>query len=127
MRQIAAGVKAARPGTPVILFPKGVGAMLPEYGALEECDAVSIDTATPRDFVRSTISAYTAVQGGLDPLVVVKGGDAMKSAARKLLRCFAGTPYIFNLGHGLVPETPPENVAALVDFVRSGEWVAPDA
>lgn len=127
MRQIAAAVKAARPETPVIFFPKGVGALLPEYAMLEECDAIGIDSAAPRDFVRKTISDYTAVQGGLDPLLVVEGGEAMKTAARKLLRCFAGTPYIFNLGHGLVPETPPENVGALVDFVRSGEWMAPDA
>lgn len=127
MRQIAAAVKTARPGTPVILFPKGVGALLPEYAMLEECDAIGIDSTIPRDFVRRTVSDYTAVQGGLDQLLVVDGGEPMKAAARKLLRCFAGTPYIFNLGHGLVPETPPENVAALVDFVRSGEWTAPDA
>jgi uroporphyrinogen decarboxylase len=127
MRQIAAAVKTARPKTPVILFPKGVGALLPEYAMLEECDAIGIDSAVPRDFVRKTISDYTAVQGGLDPLLVVEGGEPMKAAARKLLRCFAGTPYIFNLGHGLVPQTPPENVGALVDFVRSGEWAAPDA
>jgi uroporphyrinogen decarboxylase len=60
-----------------------------------------------------------AVQGNLDPLALVAGGEALERQARELLRGLAGVPHIFNLGHGIVPETPPEHVARLVELVRS--------
>ncbi|MBB5517654.1 uroporphyrinogen decarboxylase [Amphiplicatus metriothermophilus] len=122
MRAIAAKVKAARPGVPVIFFPKGAGALLEAYAALEECDAVGLDTATPPDWALRNLAGCAVLQGGLDPLAVVAGGAAMRAAARRLLRAFAGVPYVFNTGHGLVPETPPAHVAALVDYLRSGDW-----
>lgn len=122
MRKIAANVKAARPGVPVILFPKGTGALLPAYAALEECDGLGLDTATPADWAARNLAGCAVLQGGLDPLAVVAGGETMRAAARRLLRAFEAAPYVFNTGHGLVPETPPAHVAALVDYLRSGEW-----
>lgn len=127
MRRIAGKVKASRPGKPVILFAKGVGAMLGDFANLPDCDGVGIDPATPWDWARKTVCPYATAQGGLDPLLVVKGGEAMLEAAGAMLRAFEGAPYIFNLGHGLTPETPPEHVGALVDFVRSGAWRRADA
>lgn len=120
MQRVAEGVKKARPGTPVIFFPKGVGSLLGRYAESGACEAVGIDYTQDPVFARKALSGRTAVQGGLDPLLVVGGGQAMEEAARDYLRAFHGVPYIFNLGHGLVPETPPENVARLVEIVRGG-------
>ena len=118
LERIAAGVKAAAPGTPVILFPKGVGTATKRFAALELCDAIGIDYAMEWDWAREHLSPLTVVQGGLDPMSVIAGGTEMEQSIRRLVRTFKGTPYIFNLGHGLTPETPPENVARLVDIVR---------
>ncbi len=118
LARIAAGVKAAKPGTPVILFAKGVGPAALKYAALDDCDGVGIDFATPWPWAREALSPLATVQGGLDPMLIVKGGGPMENAARRLLETFRGTPYIFNAGHGLTPDTPPEHVARLVDIVR---------
>ena len=118
--RIATAVKDARPGTPVILFPKGVGEKTPEYAMLKSCDAISIDYAMDPGWARSNITPHAVVQGGLDPLLAVTGGEAMEKAAATLLKLFHDVPYVFNLGHGFTPETPPENVARLVEFVRNG-------
>ncbi|HXI86938.1 MAG TPA: uroporphyrinogen decarboxylase [Parvularculaceae bacterium] len=122
MNKIALAVKSARPGTPVIFFPRGVGEKAGEYLAMGSCDGFGIDYAMDPAFARRELSARTVVQGGLDPLAVVAGGKTMTDAAAVYLKLFHDVPYIFNLGHGLVPETPPENVAALVEFVRSSTW-----
>ncbi|MGE0409547.1 MAG: uroporphyrinogen decarboxylase [Amphiplicatus sp.] len=121
--RIARAVKEARPGTPVILFPKGVGEKAADY-VLQGCDGFSIDYAMDPAWARTHLSPRTVVQGGLDPMAVIAGGTAMREGARTLLRLFHDVPYIFNLGHGFAPETPPENVGALVRYLRSGEWRA---
>ncbi len=127
MEKIARGVKQQFPQTPIILFPRGVGTVATKFAALDVCDGISIDTTTPWDWARAHLSPHAVVQGGLDPLLTVEGGERMLNAAANLLRDFDGAPYIFNLGHGFTPQTPPENVKALVDFVRSGDWRAGDA
>lgn len=118
MQKLISRVKAARPQTPIIVFPRGAGVMLENYAALADCDAVSIDTMTPWAWARRHVSPHCAVQGGLDPLLVIAGGAAMENAARHLIETFRGVPYIFNLGHGFLPATPPEHVARLVKIVR---------
>lgn len=122
MQKIAAAVKEARPGTPVVFFPKGVGEKALDYVTLKECDGFGIDYAMDPAWARGNLSAHAAIQGGLDPLVVISGGDDMLSAASAYLKLFHDAPYVFNLGHGFTPETPPENVAALVEHVRGGAW-----
>jgi uroporphyrinogen decarboxylase len=118
LRRIADAIKRKYSKTPVILFPKGVGAMAEAYAKLPSCNAVGIDFSTPWTYAREELSPHAVVQGGLDPLLVVKGGAEMESAAMRLIATFEGVPYIFNLGHGLTPDTPPENVARLVRIVR---------
>ncbi len=118
LNKIAQGVKKAHPETPVILFPKGVGEKTSEYAMLAICDGLSIDYGMNPAWARSNLSGHTTVQGGLDPLVVIRGGGDMKRAADSLLKTFCDVPYIFNLGHGFTPETLPENVAALVRHLR---------
>lgn len=120
LESIAERLKATRPDTPIILFPKGVGVFLGDYAMIKACDAVGIDYGTPWSAARTMISPHAAIQGGLDPMVVVHGGGAMEKAARGLIEAFRGAPFIFNLGHGLTPDTPPGNVARLVEIVREG-------
>jgi uroporphyrinogen decarboxylase len=103
---------------PVIAFPRGAGPAYEEVARRDCFAGVSIDTGLPARWVRERLSPHSAVQGGLDPLLVVAGGKPMLDAADALLEAFAGAPYVFNLGHGFVPETPPEHVAALVEHVR---------
>lgn len=122
LQKIAAGVKAAHPETPVILFPKGVGETAIEYAQLSECDALGMDYAMDPSWARANLSPHAVIQGALDPISVITGGGDMLRGAGAYLRLFHDVPYVFNLGHGFSPETPPENVAALVDFVRGGEW-----
>ncbi|WP_411816780.1 uroporphyrinogen decarboxylase [Hyphococcus sp. DH-69] len=119
LEHIANQIKKARPGVPVILFPKGVGEKLGEYALIRNCDGVGIDYAMDPSWARTHLPGRVVVQGGLDPLLVVAGGKEMERAAETYLKLFHDVPYIFNLGHGFIPETPPENVAALVKFVRS--------
>ena len=118
LQKIAKAVKNARPETPVILFPKGVGEKAVDYVQLSECDGFGIDYAMDPGWARGNLSSFATVQGGLDPLLCVQGGEPMLKAAENYLKLFHDVPYIFNLGHGFVPQTPPENVAALVNFVR---------
>lgn len=118
MQSITRRVKAKRPGTPVILFPKGVGEKIFEYALIKEADAIGIDYAIDPAFVREKVAPLKTVQGGLDPLLVVSGGERMERSARDYLNMFHDTPYVFNLGHGFTPQTPPENVARLIELVR---------
>ena len=122
LEKIAAGVKKKHPDIPVIFFPKGVGEKAFEYVLSRHCDGFGIDYGMDPAWARANLSGHTVVQGGLDPLIVVSGGDAMKRAAETYLKLFHDVPYIFNLGHGFIPQTPPENVAALIEFVRSENW-----
>ncbi len=117
-QKIAAALKQKHPQTPIILFPRGVGASLADYAEIPEFDAIGIDSSASWEWVKKQISPKKTVQGGLDPLLVVKGGEEMIRATRKLKRVFADSPYIFNLGHGFVPQTPPENVARLIQVIR---------
>ena len=122
LNDIASRVKKARPETPVILFPKGVGEKAEIYAQLPACDAVGIDHGISPHWARKALSPHAVVQGGLDPFLPIFGGIPMVEAAAVYLELFKDAPYIFNLGHGFTPKTPPENVAALVGFVRAGKW-----
>ncbi|MCI5043330.1 MAG: uroporphyrinogen decarboxylase [Aquisalinus sp.] len=118
-KRIAKALKAEFPEVPVIAFPKGAGVQLREYAEAGTFDAVSLGTETDPIWAVETLSSHVALQGGLDPLLVVRGGTPMFKAAEQLLTTFADKAYVFNLGHGFVPQTPPENVAELVKFIRT--------
>ncbi|MEQ1647338.1 MAG: uroporphyrinogen decarboxylase [Hyphomicrobiaceae bacterium] len=118
-RRIVAQMKAQFPDLPIIGFPRGSGPLAFNYVQETGVDAVGCDTAMPLELIRSSLSGKTVVQGNLDPLLLVAGGDRMRRRIDTLLATLAANPYIFNLGHGIVPETPPEHVAELVRHVRS--------
>ncbi len=118
-KKIAAGVLAKRPGAKIIGFPRGAGANLPAYVEATGVDAVSIDWAAEPSLVRERVQSKVAVQGNLDPLALLAGGDALDRAVDNVLSNFAGGRFIFNLGHGIVPETPIANVERMLARVRA--------
>lgn len=117
--KIVAALKARHPEVPVIGFPRGAGAGYMSFAADTGVNAVSLDTSVPVEWARDNVQTSCAVQGNLDPLLVVAGGEAMRREATRLLEAFGEGPYIFNLGHGFVPQTPPEHVAELSELIRN--------
>ena len=118
--RIVAKVKSACPDVPVIGFPNRCGAMVGRYARLTAVDCVQIDSGTPVAWARDEVPSTTALQGNLDPQLLVAGGAAMIDEARRIRDALSKGPFVFNLGHGIVPETPPEHVAALSEFLREG-------
>jgi uroporphyrinogen decarboxylase len=117
-KAIVARMKGRYPEVPIIGFPMGIGSNLSCYAAETGVDGVSCDTATPLEFMERELAGKVVVQGNLDPLLLASGGQKMKRQAVKILSALAGHPFIFNLGHGVLPQTPPDNVAQLVKIVR---------
>ncbi len=122
-QRLVATVKAAAPNIPIIGFPRGAEFLSVSYVQETGVDGVSCDTSTSLNFMREQLAQTKAVlQGNLDPLLLVAGGPTLKNRAREILDAMRGEKFIFNLGHGIVPQTPPEHVAELVAYVR-GEAV----
>ena len=117
-RQIVSCLKKRFPEVPIIGFPRGTGAMSRAYVLETGVDGVSCDTGQPLDFMATQIPYKAVVQGNLDPLLLVTGGRALDQRVGEILETLSQRPFIFNLGHGIVPETPPEHVARLVELVR---------
>jgi uroporphyrinogen decarboxylase len=117
-KAIVARMKGRYPEVPIIGFPMGTGSNLSRYAAETGVDGVSCDTATPLEFMERELAGKVVVQGNLDPLLLASGGQKMKRQAGKILSVLADHPFIFNLGHGVLPQTPPDNVAQLVKIVR---------
>jgi uroporphyrinogen decarboxylase len=126
-RRIAAALKERFPVVPVIGFPRGAGLFYERYAAESGVDAVALDTTVPLEFARDRLPLRLAVQGNLDPIALLVGGAAMRGAVQEIRAALGGGPFVFNLGHGILPQTPPEHVAALagllaepVDATRDG-------
>ena len=117
-RQLVAALKARFPRVPVIGFPRGAGLSYERYAAETGVGALGLDTAVPPDFARDRLQTRLPVQGNLDPVMLVVGGEPMREEVRRLRTALGGGPYIFNLGHGILPETPPDHVAALAQLLR---------
>ena len=109
------------PNVPIIVFPRGVGPALVDVVASVKPDGVGIDTVIDPAWAARALPADVCLQGNLDPLSLVTGGEGMLRAADRILDAWTGRPFIFNLGHGVVPETPPEHVAALLQHLKSRE------
>ncbi|MGE3228406.1 MAG: uroporphyrinogen decarboxylase [Hyphomicrobium sp.] len=118
-RAIREAVRDLHPDVPIIGFPRGAGATAVWYVSETGVDGIGCDTATP-PFVMSEAfdEEDVVVQGNLDPLLLVAGGDRLDERVDEILDLMRGKRFIFNLGHGIVPQTPPENVARLVARVR---------
>ena len=117
--KIVKSLRVKHPDIPVIGFPRGAGAGYMSFAADTGVNAVSLDTSVPLEWARDNVQTSCAVQGNLDPLLVVAGGEAMRREATRILETLGQGPHIFNLGHGFVPQTPPEHVAELSDLIRN--------
>jgi uroporphyrinogen decarboxylase len=118
-RRIVDAVRAARPGAKIIGFPRV--ATLEGYRKYAEetgVDAVSLDTAVPLRWAVTQLGSNVTLQGNLDPILLIAGGRALERAVDELLEETQSVPFIANLGHGILPETPLEHVALLVDRIK---------
>jgi uroporphyrinogen decarboxylase len=118
--KIVREVRARHPGVPIIGFPRGAAALLDGYIEGTSVDGVSCDTACPLGLMQQTARKGQVVQGNLDPLLLVAGGDALDRRVDEIRTAMNGLPFVFNLGHGIVPDTPPDNVGRLVERLRIG-------
>jgi uroporphyrinogen decarboxylase len=118
-RRIVEGVRKKVPGTKIIGFPRGAGALLPAYVGATGVDAVSIDWAAEPSLIRERVQNRVAIQGNLDPLALIAGGAALDSAVDDVLANYAKGRLIFNLGHGIQPETPIAHVEQMLKRVRA--------
>ena len=113
---------AQYPAVPIIAFPRGAGVHYRDFAELTGVEAVSLDTAVPIDWVAREVQPSATVQGNLDPILLVVGGRPMERAARRILDVLNRGPFVFNLGHGILPETPVENVMRLCEIIH--KWRA---
>jgi uroporphyrinogen decarboxylase len=117
-RRIVANLRSRVPHAKIIGFPRGAGASLTRYTGQVAVDAVGLDWMIDRGFAREQIQSRRPVQGNLDPLALLAGGAALDGAIDEVLAAFAAGPFIFNLGHGILPETPIAHVEQMLARVR---------
>jgi uroporphyrinogen decarboxylase len=117
-RAIVDAVRAARPAAAIIGFPKGIGEKLPVYARETAVDAVGLDETIDPVWANEALPAGLPVQGNLDPLALVAGGAALEKAVGAIREALKKRPHIFNLGHGIVPETPVVHVEQLLAMLR---------
>jgi uroporphyrinogen decarboxylase len=117
--RIVTMLKQRFPNLPVIGFPKGAGDKFPAYAAETGVDAIGIDETIDPIWAANALPDNLPVQGNLDPLLLLAGGDELDRQAKRILDCFADRPHVFNLGHGIHKETPIGNVEQLLSVVRN--------
>jgi uroporphyrinogen decarboxylase len=115
--RIIAGLRRAHPGARIIGFPRGAGTMLDDYVSALPLNAVGLDWMIDRRFARERIQSRVAVQGNLDPLALLAGGAALDREIDAVLAAFGGGPFVFNLGHGILPQTPVAHVERMLKRV----------
>lgn len=116
--RIVAGLRQRVPGARVIGFPRGAGTSLPRYAQSVPFDAIGLDWMIDRAFARAEIQSHRPVQGNLDPMALLAGGAALDREVDAVLQSFSDKPFIFNLGHGILPQTPVAHVERMVARVR---------
>ncbi len=118
-------LNARHPNVPVIGFPRGAGPNARGFVAETGVRGIGCDTAMPLSEMQALAKTTgIAVQGNIDPLLLVAGGEALDRRIDETLEAMAGLPHIFNLGHGIVPDTPPDHVGRLVERVRAHKVAA---
>jgi uroporphyrinogen decarboxylase len=116
--RIVSDFRRLHPQIPVIGFPKGAGGKLAAYARETGVDAIGLDETVDPRWADASLPAGLPVQGNLDPLALIAGGEPLAKAARDIISAFEGRPHIFNLGHGILQDTPIEHVEQLIRLVR---------
>lgn len=119
-KKLVSRLRAMGITVPIIGFPRGAGVMVPEYVRETGVSAVGLDTAAVPAFINRELPAGFPVQGHLDPLLLIEGGGRLDARVDELLDAYRGRPHIFNLGHGIRPETPIAHVERVIDRIRKG-------
>jgi len=117
--RITSALRARHPDTRIIGFPKGAGAKLVVYAAETGVDALGLDETIDPAWAARALPAELPLQGNLDPLALLAGGEALENAVRHILSALAGRPHVFNLGHGILKETPIAHVEHLLSLVNA--------
>jgi uroporphyrinogen decarboxylase len=118
LERIVANLRAESPAIPIIAFPRGAATQLVKFADLTGLSAIGLDTAVEPRAAAALLPGRLALQGNLDPLALVAGGRALDEAVARVLEGFEGRAHIFNLGHGILPETPIAHVERLMALVR---------
>ena len=118
--RIVARLKERHPRIPVIGFPKGAGGKLGAYARETRVSALGLDETVDPAWAHKALPKRLPVQGNLDPLALLAGGEALSSSVRRILDALAERPHIFNLGHGIIKETPVAHVEELIALVKGG-------
>jgi uroporphyrinogen decarboxylase len=116
--KIVSALHDLHPDTPVIGFPKGAGGKLPAYARETGADAIGLDETVDPVWAHKSLPEGLPVQGNLDPLALIAGGEELDAAATQILEALADRPHIFNLGHGILQDTPIAHVERLLAQVR---------
>jgi uroporphyrinogen decarboxylase len=116
--RIVAALKSRHPEKPVIGFPKGSGGKLPAYARETGVDAIGLDETVDPHWAHAALPPDMPVQGNLDPLALIAGGEALTRATARILDAFSERPHVFNLGHGILPDTAIAHVEELLALVR---------
>jgi uroporphyrinogen decarboxylase len=116
--RIVAALRERHPDAPVIGFPKGAGGKLAAYVRETDVNAVGIDETVDPRWAAKELPKDLPVQGNLDPVALIAGGEALESSVRTILDAFAERPHIFNLGHGILQDTPVDHVEQLIALVK---------
>ena len=118
-RKIIENLRAACPGIPIIGFPRAAGVLYQDFVKETGVDGVSLDSGIPLQWAVDNLQSVCTVQGNLDNQALIAGGQALEGEMKRILDGFGKGPFIFNLGHGVLPGTPPENVARVAELVRT--------
>ncbi|HWH21766.1 MAG TPA: uroporphyrinogen decarboxylase family protein, partial [Allosphingosinicella sp.] len=115
---IVSEFKVRHPGVPVIGFPKGAGGKLPAYARETGVDAIGLDETVDPRWAAAVLPKDLPVQGNLDPLALIAGGEQLAKAVADIISAFEDRPHVFNLGHGILQDTPIAHVEQLLRLVR---------
>lgn len=118
-KRIIAALKARHPGVPVIAFPREAGERYVGFLAAVGADCVALDNSVSTDWAARHVQTEGCVQGNMDPRHMVMGGPELVAEAQRITRALRGGPHVFNLGHGITPDADPDNVARMIEAVRS--------
>ncbi|MXU64574.1 uroporphyrinogen decarboxylase [Oceanomicrobium pacificus] len=116
--RITRELKARHADVPVIGFPRGAGGHAIGFAEATGVDGLALDTSVDPAWAAATLQPHVCVQGNLDPLLMVEGGDALRRETRAIVDAFSGGPHIFNLGHGITPDADPDHVSIMLETIR---------
>lgn len=117
--RLVTALKARHPGVPIIGFPKGAGGKLAAYAQETGVDAIGLDETVDPAWAAKALPKTLPVQGNLDPLALIAGGERLRSAVTRIIDALGDRPHIFNLGHGIQQDTPIAHVEELLAMVRA--------